>query len=119
MRCSFAAPSQSPPSPKSTQSSSPAGPSSETRFKVKNATTSEKSWKICDFACAHDFATCTPVTTLSLRDFGRRGYSCKATESGGVRVIPMLDRIAKRWNERPHPDMVEAARDRYLDQQES
>lgn len=74
-------------------------------FEVRD-TTYEKSWKIHDLACAQDFATSPPVTTLGLKDFGRYGFSCPTSSKQGVRVRDVLNRIAERWNERPRPDCI-------------
>ncbi|KAL8280921.1 hypothetical protein RQP46_006600 [Phenoliferia psychrophenolica] len=82
------------------------------KFEIRDATLT-KTWKIHDLACVDDFATSPPVCGVELFNFGERYHdghddlsSCHQIRQKGVRVVDVLKRIARRWNEAPDPEEV-------------
>ncbi|KAL8280919.1 hypothetical protein RQP46_006598 [Phenoliferia psychrophenolica] len=61
-------------------------------FEISNKSY-DKFWRICDLACADDFATSPPVSSIDLQNFGRKGHYIKMKKSTGFRVVDVLDCI--------------------------
>ncbi|KAL8286143.1 hypothetical protein RQP46_004631 [Phenoliferia psychrophenolica] len=68
------------------------------------ALSNPRAWTICDLACSEEYATSPPVTELRLFGIGRSSTYITIKRAEGVRVLDMLNRIARRWCQRPSDD---------------